>query len=123
MRSEIKDWIVKEFAQMYGQDFYNLINLNLSPKKPQIKNGKIPRPSNSFIQFRTIVLKYALENNLSIKDDDTLVILSSDQGYLAKVASILWKRLPKEQKFIFKRLYQLSKEYVERTYPDYKYRP
>lgn len=115
--------IVRKFVQKYELDFYNLINSNLTPKLPPIKNGKISRPCNAFFQFRPLVFYYASEKKLSIKDEDTLITLSSDQGYLGKVASELWKELPPEKKNIFIRLYKQAKEYVARTYPDYRYRP
>jgi hypothetical protein len=123
MRAEIKDKIVKKFVKNYGQDFYNLINLNLTPRIPQKKNGKITRPCNAFFQFRPLVSKYAEEKKLSIKDDNMLIILSSDQGYLAKVASEIWKHLPQEKKCIFSELHQQAKNYTQTTYPDYKYKP
>lgn len=115
--------IVEKFVQKYEQDFYNLINSNLSPKLPPMKNGKIPRPCNAFFQFRPLVSSYALEKKLSIKDEDTLIILSSAQGYLGKVASKLWKKLPSDKKVIFTKLFEQAKEYVTTTYPDYRYRP
>lgn len=123
MRAEIKDKIVIKFAQKFGPDFYSSINVDLAFKKSQLKDGKITRPCNAFFQFRLFVSEYAYKKKFSIKDEDTLIILSSDQSYLAKVASLLWKRLPSEKKDIFESLYVQAKEYVAETFPHYRYKP
>ncbi|RIA87001.1 hypothetical protein C1645_807522 [Glomus cerebriforme] len=125
MCSKIDKKIVKQFVEKYGEDFYNYINnSNLEPKFSQKKEGgRITRPSNSYFQFKPVVSKYASDKNLSLIYKGELIILSSNQGYLAKVAAELWKELPEVQKNKFRRLYELAKDRLQREHPDYKYSP
>jgi hypothetical protein len=117
--------IVEGFVKMYREDFYVLIySDDISAKfSSKRKDGKIPRPSNAFFQFKAYVLQYAIDNKLELDHNGGVIILSSSQAYLSKVASALWHPLDKGLKEKFKSFAEQAKKLLEIEYPGYKYKP
>ncbi|RGB35461.1 hypothetical protein C1646_759301 [Rhizophagus diaphanus] len=115
---------VNGFLNQYGPDFYkSLKDTNLPLRTPRKKNGKIPRPPNSFILFRQYVSDYAKRHGLTFEYDNEQIVLKSSQAYLGKVSSCLWVNLPIDTRLIFKQKSETIKYFHELNYPEYRYSP
>ncbi|RIA85613.1 hypothetical protein C1645_663839, partial [Glomus cerebriforme] len=86
-------------------------------------DGKIPRPPNSFFLFRPVVRDYASHKKMSYNYEGERIILTSNQNYLGKVASVLWNRLSKPHKDKFKELSEEIKKKHLLENPGYRYSP
>ncbi|CAB4387026.1 hypothetical protein RhiirA5_402010 [Rhizophagus irregularis] len=115
---------VNGFLNQYGPDFYkSLKDTNLPLRTPRKKNGKIPRPPNSFILFRQYVSEYAKRRGLTFEYENEQIVLKSSQAYLGKVSSCLWVNLPIDTRLIFKQMSETVKYFHELNYPEYRYSP
>jgi len=101
-----------------GSIFGSYVDILIGATPPRktsraLSQGRIPRPRNAFILFRSA---FHQRKHLT-------TAVEKDHRHISRITAFFWAQLPEAEKDVWRQMAELEKKQHALTYPDYRFKP